>query len=208
MYSTHSEVESVVTERFIRTLKNKIYKHMTAVSKIYFDVSDDFVNKYNNTYHRIIKMNPIDVTSNSYAEYSVDSNEKDPKLKVGDQVRISKYKNILAKGNVFFSFNAFNAIPVKCVSMNNKEYRIRPEIININSNEPTFYPYSIEVNKCSYSCNNINDPYAKFFDPDVVKNINIKVFNLMSRTNEKRHIKWHETCTCKCRLDASVRKNK
>ena len=68
-------------ERFIRTLKNRIFKHMTAVSrKVYFDVSDDIVNQYNNTVHRTIKMKPIDVTSGSYADYNEDSNEKDPKI--------------------------------------------------------------------------------------------------------------------------------
>ena len=82
---------SVVAERFIRTLKSKIYKHMTAVSKnVYFDVLDDIVDKYNNIYHRTIKMKPIDVQSDSYAEYNVDSNEKDPKFQVGDHVKISK----------------------------------------------------------------------------------------------------------------------
>ena len=99
MHSTYNEGKSVVAERFIRTLKNKIFKHMTAISKnVYFDVLDDIVNKYNNTVHRTIKMKPIDVTSDSYAEYNEDSNEKDPKFKVGDRVRISKYKNIFAKG--------------------------------------------------------------------------------------------------------------
>ena len=86
-----------------------------------------------------------------------------------------------------------NAMQLKCVSMNNKECNIRPEIININSNEPTFYPYSIKVNKCSGSCNNINDPYSEMCVPDVVKNTNVKEFNLMSKTNETRHIEWHET---------------
>ena len=82
----------------LRTLKRKIFKHMTAVSKnVYFDALDDIVNKYNNTVHRSIKMKPIDVTSDSYAEYNEDSNEKDPQFKVGDHVRISKYKNIFAK---------------------------------------------------------------------------------------------------------------
>ena len=104
--------------------------------------------------------------------------------------------------------NSLNAVPLKavprCISMNNQECKIRLEIININSNEPLFYPYSIKVNKCSGSCNNINNPYSKLCVPDVVKNMNVKVFNLMSRTNETRHIKWHETCKCKCRLDASV----
>ena len=72
---------------------------MTAISKIvYFDVLDDIVNKYNNTIHKTIKMKPIDVTNDSYAEYNENSNKKDPKFKVGDHVRISKYKNIFAKG--------------------------------------------------------------------------------------------------------------
>ena len=72
--------------------------------------------------------------------------------------------------------------------MNNQECRAGPEVTDINSNEPLFYPYSILVNKCSGSCNNINDPHAKLCVPDVVKNLNVKVFNLMSRTNETRHI--------------------
>ena len=99
MYPTFNEGKSVVAEKFIKTLKKKIFKHMTAVSKnVYFNVLDDIVNKYNNTVHKTIKMKPIDVTSDSYAEYNEDSNEKDPKFKVGDHVRISKYKNIFAKG--------------------------------------------------------------------------------------------------------------
>ena len=77
--------------------------------------------------------------------------------------------------------------------MNNQAYKIRPEIININSNEPVFSPFSIKTSKCSGSCNNINDPYAKICVPDIVKDLNVKVFNLMPRTNETRHIKWHET---------------
>ena len=99
MNSTYNERKSVVTDRFISSFKNKIFKHMTAVSKnVYFDVLDDIVNKYNNTVHRTIKMKPIDVTSDSYAEYNEDSNVTKPKFKVGDDVRISKYKNIFAKG--------------------------------------------------------------------------------------------------------------
>ena len=99
MYLTYNEVKSVVTERFIRSLKNKIFKHMTAISKnVYFDVLNDIVNKYNTTVHRTIKMKPIDVISNFYAKYNEDSNEKDPKFRVGDRVRISKYKNIFTKG--------------------------------------------------------------------------------------------------------------
>ena len=97
--SIYHERKSVVAERFIRTLKNKIFKHMTAISKnIYFDVLDDIVNKYNNTVHKTIKMKPIHVTDDSYAEYNKDFNKNHPKFKVGDHVRISKYKNIFAKG--------------------------------------------------------------------------------------------------------------
>ena len=99
IYSTYNGGKSAVAQGFIRTLKIKIFKHMTAISKnVYFDVLDDIVNKYNNTVHRTIKMKSIDDTSNSYAEYNEGSNRKDPKFKVGDHVKISKYKNIFAKG--------------------------------------------------------------------------------------------------------------
>ena len=99
MCSTYNEGKSVAAERFIRMLKSKIFKHMTTISKnVYFDVLDDIVNKYNNTVHRTIKMKPVDATSDFCAEYNEDSNKKDPKFKVGDHVRISKYKNIFAKG--------------------------------------------------------------------------------------------------------------
>ena len=92
MYSMYNEGKSVVAKRFIRTLKNKNIKHMTAISKnVYLDTLDDIVKKYNNTVHRAIKMKLIDVTSDSYAEYNEDSNKK-------DLVRISNYKNIFAKG--------------------------------------------------------------------------------------------------------------
>ena len=85
---------------------------------------------------------------------------------------------------------------------------MRSEIVNVNSDESVFYPLSIKISKGSDSCNNINDAYAKIWVPDVVKNIKVKVFNLISRTNETRHMKWHEICKCKCRLDASVCNNK
>ena len=71
-----------------------------------------------------------------------------------------------------------------------------------------FYPYSVKVNKCKGSCNTINDPYAKISVPDNTTNTNIKLFNLMPRTNETRHIKWHKTCKCRCRLDARICNNK
>ena len=95
MYSTHNEGRSVVEERFIRTLKNKIYKYMTLISKnVYIDKLDDIVNEYNNKYHRTIKMKPIDVKDNTYIDFGKEVNDKDPKFKV----RTSKYKNIFTKG--------------------------------------------------------------------------------------------------------------
>ena len=100
MYSAYNKGKSVVAERFIRTLKYKIFKHMTAISKnIYFDVLDDIVDKYNNTVHKTIKMRPTDVTEDYYAKYNENpSNKKVPKFNVGGNVRISKYKNIFTKG--------------------------------------------------------------------------------------------------------------
>ena len=97
--STYNEGKSTVAERFIRTSKNKILKRMAAASKnVYFNLLDDIANKYENAVHRSIKMKPINVTSNSYAEYNEDSNVTKPKFKVDDRVRISKYKNIFVKG--------------------------------------------------------------------------------------------------------------
>ena len=99
MYSTHNEGKSVVAERFIRTLKSKIYKYMTSIPKnVYINKIDDIVNEYNNTFHTTIKMKPIDGKNNTYINSSKKINYKDPKFKVGDRVRISKYKNIFAKG--------------------------------------------------------------------------------------------------------------
>ena len=98
MYSTNNEGKSVAAERFIRTLKSKIYKHMTSISKnVYIDKLNDIVDKYNNTYHTTIKMKPIDVKDNTYINADKEINNKDPKFKVGDRVRMSKYKNIFAK---------------------------------------------------------------------------------------------------------------
>ena len=92
--------------------------------------------------------------------------------------------------------------------MKNQECKVRPEIINVNSNSPIFYPFSIKINKCRGNCNNINNPYAKICVPDVIKDLDVKVFNLMSRTNESRFIKCHEKCKCECSLDAIVCNNK
>ena len=99
MYLIHNAGKSIVVERFIRTLKNKIYKHETAVSKnVYIDKLDDIVNEYNNTYSRTIKMKPIEVKDNTYLDSIKGVNDKDSKYKVGNHVRISKHKNIFAKG--------------------------------------------------------------------------------------------------------------
>ena len=101
-----------------------------------------------------------------------------------------------------------NANSLSCISINNQECKTRPQVVNVNSNNPIFYPFSIKTSKCSGNCNNINNPYAKLCVPDVIKDLNVKVFNLMSRTNETKFIEWHETCKCKCRLDAIVCNNK
>ena len=109
---------------------------------------------------------------------------------------------------ILSSVNPLNGTPLKCISVTKQEFKVRPTIVNVNSDEPVFYPFSIRTSKCSGSCNNINDPYAKTYVSDVLRILNVKVFNLMSRTNKIRHIEWHETCKCKCRLDASVCNNK
>ena len=99
MYSLHNKGKSVAAERFIRTLKTKIYKYMTSVSEnMYINKLDDIMGEYNNTYHQTIKMKPIDVKDNTYLDSKKEVNNKDPKFKAGDHVRISKYKNISAKG--------------------------------------------------------------------------------------------------------------
>ena len=99
MYSTNNEGKSVIAERFIRTLKNKIYKYMTSISKnVYIDKLDHIVNEYNNKYHISIKLKHVDVKYNTYIDFKKEVNNRDPKFKIGDHLRISKYKNIFAKG--------------------------------------------------------------------------------------------------------------
>ena len=109
--------------------------------------------------------------------------------------------------------NFTNAIPLSVtplnfISMKNQKCKTRPQVANVNCNNPIFYPFSIEKSKCSGNCNNIDNPYAKICVPDVIKDLNVKVFNLMSRTNETKFIEWHETSKYKCRLDAIVCNNK
>ena len=101
MYSANNEGKSVVAQRFIRTLKSKIYKYMASISKnVYIDKLNAIVNKYNNIYHTTIKMKPINVKDNTYINTNKEIDYKHPKFKVGDRVRISKYKNVFAKGYV------------------------------------------------------------------------------------------------------------
>ena len=104
------------------------------------------------------------------------------------------------------TLTSLNAL--SCISINNQEYKVRPQIVNVNSIELVFFPFSIKTCKCSGGCNNINDPYTKLCVSDVVKNLHVKVFNFMSRTNETKHIERHETCKCKFRLDTSICNNK
>ena len=119
MHSTHNEGKSVVAEIFIRTLRNKIYKYITSVSKnVYIDKLDDIVNEYNNTYYRIIKMKPIDVKDNTYINIDKEVNDKNPKFKIGNHIRISKCKTIFAKSytpnwseHFFVIKNVKNTIP-------------------------------------------------------------------------------------------------
>ena len=142
MYSTNNKGKSVVAERFIRTLKNKIYKYMTSSSKnVYIGRLDDIVKEYNNTYHKSIKMKPVDVKDNTYIDFKKEVNDKNPKFKVGDHVRLSKYKNIFTKGylpnwseEIFIIKKIKNTVPWTYV------------INDLNSEEiiGTFYEYELQ----------------------------------------------------------------
>ena len=112
-------------------------------------------------------------------------------------------KQIFISALMYFG-NLSSVNPLECISMKNQECKARPEIVDINSNNPIFHPFSIKINKGNGNCNNINNAYAKIWVPDTVKHLNVKVFNLMSQTNETRHIKWHGTCKCICRLDRII----
>ena len=122
-YSTNNEGKSVIAERFIRTLKTKIYKYITSISKIvYIDKLDDIVKEYNNKYHTSIKMKPVDIKDNTYLDFKKEINNKDLKFKIGDYVRTSKYKNIFAKGympnwseEIFVIKKVRNTVPWTCI---------------------------------------------------------------------------------------------
>ena len=113
---------------------------------------------------------------------------------------------------MFFTGLAFlstliNVNSLSRISMNNQEYKVRLQIVNVNEDNPVFFIFSIKTSNCSGSCNNINNPLAKLCVPDVVKNLNIKVFNIVSGTNETRGRESHETCKCECRFNSSVCNN-
>ena len=105
-------------------------------------------------------------------------------------------------------FSIIKTKALECVSVVNQECMVRPKIIDVNKNELVFYTLSIKVNKCSGNCNNINDPMAKLCVPDIIKDMNIKVFNMLVRINETRKITWHETCKWVCRFTNAVSNNK
>ena len=111
-------------------------------------------------------------------------------------------KKVFVSGLTVLSGSITGAL--NCVSMNNQKCKVRLKIVNVSSNNPIFYPFSVKMNRCSGNCNNNNDPYAKVCVPDIVKNLNVKVFNLMLRTNKIRSIKLHETCKCICRLNKII----
>ena len=98
-------------------------------------------------------------------------------------------KKVFFTAITFFSFNVLSVNSLECISMKNQKCKIRPEVINVNTNNTVFYPFSVKVNKCSGNCNNISSPYASLCVPDVVKNMNLKVFNLVSWSNQTKQIK-------------------
>ena len=105
-------------------------------------------------------------------------------------------------------FSIIKTKALECVSVVNQECMTKPKIIDVNKNELIFYPLSIKINKCSGNCNNINDPMSKLCVPDIIKDMNIKVFNMLVRINETRKITWHETCKCIFRFTSAVCNNK
>ena len=115
-------------------------------------------------------------------------------------------KKVFVLGLTVLSSSITGAL--NCISMNNKKCKVRPKIVDVSSNNPIFYSFNVKINRCSGNCNSINDPYAEICVLDVVKKLNVKVFDLMSRTNETRSIKSHETCKCICRLNKIICNNK
>ena len=98
------------------------------------------------------------------------------------------FRGLTILSNFINANSLLSATPLNCISVKNQECKLRPQVVNVNSNNPIFYPFSIKISKCSGNCNNINNPYAKICVPDIIKNLNVKVVNLMSRTNQTRFI--------------------
>ena len=113
-------------------------------------------------------------------------------------------KLIFISTMLFFGCSLPSVNYSKSILMNNQKCKVRPQIVNVNSEEPVFFNFSIKISKWSGSCNSINDPYAKLWVADAAKYLNVRLFNLMSRTNETRYTESHETCKCKCRLNGSA----
>ena len=103
-------------------------------------------------------------------------------------------------------FSILKVNPLECLSVINRKCMSRPKILNVNEavGEVLFYPYNVLVNKCSGSCNTLNDPMAKIYVPNIIKNVNMKVYNFLMRLNETRNVLWHESCKCVCRLNSSI----
>ena len=137
------------------------------------DYSDTGVDHILDIHNYLMKKNDIDMTYNKMLWF---------------------VKQILISAMMFFDYNLTSVSSLKYISMNNQECKVRSQVVNVNRKEPVFLPFIIKTTKFSGSCNNINNPYAKLCVTDVIKNLNVRPFNLMSRANETRHIEWHETC--------------
>ena len=103
-------------------------------------------------------------------------------------------KKVFVLGLTVLSSSITDAL--HCISINNQECKVRPKVIDVSSNNPIFYPFSVKINRCSGNCHSINDPYVRICVPDTVKNLNVKVFNLITLTNETTSMKWPKTCKC------------
>ena len=166
MYSTHNGRKAVVAERFIWPLTNKIYKYMTSISKkVYVDKLADIVHEYYNTYYSTIKLKPIDVKSSTYIAFGKENNEKDPKFKAGDHIRILKYKNIFAKG----------CAPNCC-----------EEVLVIKKLKNTV-PWTYVITDL-----NVEEIVETFYEKELQSTslIELKIENVIKRKGDKLYVKW------------------
>ena len=107
-------------------------------------------------------------------------------------------------------FSVLKVNTLECLSLINRECMPRPKILNVNEGigEALFYPYNVLVNKCSGSCNTLDNPMSKICVPKIIKRINMKIYNFLMRLNETRNVLWHESCKCVCKLNSSICNNK